>query len=260
MYVKFYFFTAYKFNTYDRAKNFFDVLLRFGGIYVPEKYSEYEPIRDEFDPSDLEKPIKILSSPSYPKRGSILLKRDHPIKWLMGIDWDTFSQTFHKNYFFIDEKYFSNENNISSFLNFAKEIYVRFNAVYASSGLEVEYEDKNIVQRKEQIGNTIAEVRRFYGNDITKNIPGVYWANFFGKKYVEFFGEKLYNAPGFRKELIDNGGILILTSKSPLEYPEEQMVNCQNNLRKVLGEEAFLDIKYPNRECISLDFSNELGQ
>ena len=40
-------------------------------------------------------------------------------------------------------------------------------------------------------------------------IPHIYWANFFGPEYVEKYGKEYFlNAPGWRHEELDDGGIL----------------------------------------------------
>jgi hypothetical protein len=245
MYVKYYFFTECKFNTKEKAQALLDLLLQMGGIYVPQKYSENEPINRGFDPSDLKVPIAILSSMSRPDRGNILLKRDKPVKWLMGIDWNKFSSKLHRNYMLLDERYFEKDDSVSQFLRFAKEVYCRFGVVYASAGLEREYDDKNVVKVKERMGSLEAMVTRYYGDDISQQLPGVYWANFFGKRYADLFGEKLNTVVAFKKELLPDGGSLILTSASPLEYPNRQVVESQEDLKKSLGEEMFFNKSNP---------------
>lgn len=239
--VKYYFYTDYKFNTAQKANKFFDLLIEFGDVYLPQKYSEYEPIKHQFNVSDLTHPVDILSAPSRPEKGNILLKRDKPVDWLMEIHWNTFSPKLHRNYMVIEDGYFGKNENINRFLEFAREIFAEFELVYGSIGLEKEYDDKNVLQIEEQMGEFVAQVTRFCGSDISKRLPGIYWANFFGKRYVDCFGEKLETAAVFKKELLPNDGILILTSGSPLDYPKTSVVELQDNLKKHLGKKYFFD-------------------
>lgn len=47
----------------------------------------------------------------------------------------------------------------------------------------------------------------------------LFWANFFGKEYVEKFGrEFLLNAPGWKKEELEHGGMLYIVTPSYLEW------------------------------------------
>jgi hypothetical protein len=44
------------------------------------------------------------------------------------------------------------------------------------------------------------------------SIPHIYWANFFGPEYVEKYGLEFFqNAPGWRKEVIDQGFLYVLS-------------------------------------------------
>lgn len=44
-------------------------------------------------------------------------------------------------------------------------------------------------------------------------IPHIYWANFFGSAYIKKLGLKfLHNAPGWRKDILDDGGFLYVLS------------------------------------------------
>jgi len=48
----------------------------------------------------------------------------------------------------------------------------------------------------------------------------IFWANFFGPSYVEQFGRHfLLNAPGWRKEELEDGGILYLVTEKYSDWP-----------------------------------------
>jgi hypothetical protein len=56
----------------------------------------------------------------------------------------------------------------------------------------------------------------------------IFWANFFAPSYVEKYGRKLFlQAPGWKKELLDDGGILYVVSKGFVNW-------LRNKPRKVL--------------------------
>jgi hypothetical protein len=47
----------------------------------------------------------------------------------------------------------------------------------------------------------------------------VFWANFFGPAYVEQYGrEFLWNAPGWRVEELEDGGILYVTTERYVDW------------------------------------------
>jgi hypothetical protein len=86
------------------------------------------------------------------------------------------------------------------------------------------------------------------GSDIRRCLPGIYWANFFGSQYVNWFGEsKFQNLPSYTQQDLLQGGKLILSSGSPLDYEQSAVVEREVFMRKELGESAFFDIQNPTR-------------
>jgi len=83
-------------------------------------------------------------------------------------------------------------------------------------------------------------------------LPGIYWANFFSKRYVDWFGEeKVRTAPCYAREDLPRGGVLLLTSASPLEYARPEVKELEQRLFVHLGEDAFFTPKNPTQPCRS---------
>jgi hypothetical protein len=93
-------------------------------------------------------------------------------------------------------------------IQITKDMYSLLNPYYGYghdgddwSPLRKEYKDENI------------DLRLF-----NERIFSPYWMNFFGPELVHNLGgrEKVLNAPAYKKELLEDGGILLLVEPSPL--------------------------------------------
>lgn len=107
-------------------------------------------------------------------------------------------------------------------LHFAKDIFQWSGAVYGYTKLTKER-------------NELATP----GCNIIDCLGGITWANFFGKPYVDMWGEeKLLNAPTWKTERLDDGGFLLITTESPIIDPVVA-AEAEAKLRAYLGEEHF---------------------
>jgi hypothetical protein len=76
--------------------------------------------------------------------------------------------------------------------------------------------------------------------NLEKGLPGVYWANYFGKRLVESIGgSKLKSSPNARVIELPNGGVLILVGDSPVN-PNSKYFQNATRIRQHLG-----DVFYP---------------
>jgi len=77
-------------------------------------------------------------------------------------------------------------------------------------------------------------------------LPSLFWGNFFGPVYVEFFGrQKLLKAPGCLVEELPNGGVFLQLSKSIFDLTPEQVLEQVEKLKEYLDPEAFYDPQKP---------------
>lgn len=72
--------------------------------------------------------------------------------------------------------------------------------------------------------------------DIRAELVGVFWLTFFGKAYVEFFGEKKF-AQFPRYQFDEFGGVTVQLSENPAEILPE----LRNRFVDLLGEDSFVD-------------------
>ncbi|MEK5389035.1 hypothetical protein NSQ59_01445 [Margalitia sp. FSL K6-0131] len=66
------------------------------------------------------------------------------------------------------------------------------------------------------ITHSIPEERQHVTGTIESRIPGIFWCNYFGKKYIDFFGkERITSFSWFKIETLENGGIISYLAKEP---------------------------------------------
>jgi ribosomal protein S17E len=66
------------------------------------------------------------------------------------------------------------------------------------------------------ITHKIPEERQHVTGTIETRMPGVFWCNYFGEKYIEFFGEeKIVSFPWFNIEYLENEGIISYLANEP---------------------------------------------
>jgi len=95
------------------------------------------------------------------------------------------------------------------------------------------------------------------GVDLSKAVPGVYFANYYGPTLVNFWGRSRFtNLPSKRMETIGDG-VIVLTANDPAEWDSEQSKSTKQNIREHLGDATFFDINEPHRRTMapSYDFS-----
>ena len=80
------------------------------------------------------------------------------------------------------------------------------------------------------------------GVKLEEGIPGVFWGNYFGPFYVDWFGrEKFDDLPCVEKRWLDSGGIFFTTAATPFEWNTPAARQMQQAVKDHLGREAFFD-------------------
>jgi len=120
----------------------------------------------------------------------------------------------------VERNYFNVESNINKFIKLGNQIHEVLKPDYgliheARSKLEL------ATIQDPKYGKTILPI------DLDKGIPGIYWANYFGEKYVESIGrDKLKSSPDAQLVELSNGGVLLLTGDSPANPSNEYYRNA----------------------------------
>lgn len=232
------------------------------GLFRPDKCNAYEPAREIFNCDDLSRPVRWLSQVG----GSFSCRRRKTIKYEGDISnkrWQVFWETNHgltiirpmprdrkilTEVMFWLATYPSDNNTINSmkhfFINFMKVLEVDFGFFTP----EDDYEKKNHLVTRDAISTS----SRFIGDDPEKCLPGMYWVNYFGKLYVDWFTEqKFLTLPAGTKTKLTNGAYVVQCGeKPPLPGETENQVIEQQAIEH-LGSGAFFDIRRLDRKCVT---------
>ena len=88
------------------------------------------------------------------------------------------------------------------------------------------------------------------GVELERGIPGVYWGNYFGPFYVDWFGrKKIEELPCVEKRWLDSGGIFFTTAPTPFDWNSPVARQIQQAVKEHLGEDAFYDFETV-RSCV----------
>jgi hypothetical protein len=233
-------------NASSKAQEFVNILISEGDFLLPQKYDSREPERYVFEANNLAKLFEIWASDT----GWLSLKRQKPFLWWMLIQNWRYREhrQFNQIMSGFDERYFAKEDNVVKLLSCAKRLYVWGNMTYGYICHEQDWSRKNYfgIPTKVASGKTVSTG----GLDLREGLPGIYWANLFGPIYVDFFGrEKFLTAPAYHKEELPDGGFLLLTAPSPLDYGRPEVQALEEALIDHLGRDAFFEKAYPEKPC-----------
>jgi hypothetical protein len=96
----------------------------------------------------------------------------------------------------------------------------------------------------------VSEVQQYIGDSPEQGIPGLYWMNFFGLAYVDYFGKKklatLSDHAG--TDFLDDGAVCLQFGGMPDQSHAASTLAHQLAVSQVLGEAAFFDRHHPERK------------
>lgn len=221
------------------AEEFFDLLLRNEEIYLPERWDTEDRarLRRSFDRSCLAEFIEEWTRAEEWKTLVFTRKRPSPIELSVDIQRHQRAK-FNEFSAYIDESHFKSAAQEKELLNFTIDMSVITRADYG------------LIAHKKQ------ERRHSPVLTPAERLPGIYWANFFGRPYIEFFGrEKLLATPCYEVREINHDLILLLTAES-LNAPE--MINSDevvNQVKAYLNQNAFAGPNFPDEPCAVPEFN-----
>lgn len=233
------------------AEKILQLLLERNDELTPEKYDEFEPIKKVFHKDFLHDMINLWVHQRGDQGGltNLMFTRKKPYRFLMMVYWMKSRKAFGNWLSFsIEEKFFIDEIRRSRFLEFARQLYNILRPTHGMIYHKGDYEQKNV--RKILFDNGKEKTREILGAELTECLPGIYWANFLNPIYVDFFEkEKFTSVPCFSKTTLADGGYLLVTSSSPLEYASPNFAATGEQVINHLDKNAFFDIKQPERVC-----------
>lgn len=212
----------------NKAREFFKILFDQGELFIPERISQTEPVRGRFDKNNLDDAVRLwIDKGKNPEVHSscIMMVNTKPLRTSIMVSWSRSAHaTFNSIVVWIGQKYISKNYGIEPLLSFGESLFDYTGAFYGF------------------ISRIDVEEAQFVAGTLQTRLPGVYWANFFGPLYIDFFGkEKIENAPCYQKKKITDG-IVLLTAKSPTGLENIADRVFENDLRTYLNNDAFPDI------------------
>lgn len=86
----------------------------------------------------------------------------------------------------------------------------------------------------------VSEVQQYIGNDPEHGIPGLYWINFFGRLYADYFGKERLAALRDHAEIefLQDGGVCLQFGRLPEESHDAEALNHQRAALRILGDRA----------------------
>ena len=209
-----------------------------GGRWCPQRYGTHDPVKRVLDPAHLDAPAELWAAENI----GLVLKRTTAPKYEIDL-WGETAQLLVKNqtYLWVDSAHLKRYGAVIEFISLMRALYEALRPAHGFAAMNYDYEAKN---RRVYRRDDKTTVQEWYGRDLSIGLRGVYWANWFGPTYVEFFGEHiLRTAPSFRGDRLSDGGYQILTAEDPWE-PDPDL---ERRLQEHLGSDAFFDIQSPEK-------------
>ena len=94
------------------------------------------------------------------------------------------------------------------------------------------------------------------GRDFGRCLPGVFWLNFFGRRYRILMGDdRLRSAPAERVAVIDDG-VFLVTAEDPAAWDSPEYAVAEQRIRSHLGAELFFSKAEPDRLTVAPDWDS----
>lgn len=233
----------------DLAERFYELLMSFQGVFMPDKMGRYEPLRTPFTYANLLELWQPETKSS--TSNNLLLGRKggsfYSLSWGRTEKWRFNDLSFH-----LHQREITKVDSMV-LIRFLKEIVSIFRGVYGFICHDGDFDEQTLVTQKGPYGTNLLGS----GFDIRKYVPGVYWANVFGVEYATFWGkQKLLSAPAYRVEELPSGGVLIVAYEDPLAYDSPAAREARERIKDHIGREYFFD-KFDPKPCPTppFDFS-----
>ncbi len=218
----------------EYGRQLFSVLFRHFPSYAPQRYGDFEPLRNRFNPADIDLALECWGRHTY------MTERQKPKVSMMASFTAARAGAGHSSVSFFDFQ-LSGSHELPIVKNFVQELSEVFVADYAMAHVftrnELEDYVARIAERKtswpeppaeqlvgrmrsriEREGYTTvlwgAEVKKLNTLQLNRCLPNLYWLNVFGPPYVNVFGtHRLLDTPSESVEILPYGGISIGLTK-----------------------------------------------
>jgi hypothetical protein len=252
--------------TRESAREQIQALSNFGGgTFRPEKCDTAEPVREIFNPDDIEEPVRWLSQAG----AWFQFKKIKPVRIEGWIRNEHFAPMWTRERkggplipvppkfpepkflttwtIWFDAKVAKNPG-ADALSDFFVQMAQVARAEYGYLAVESDRRKKNLLTVKTESPTTKGEfltVDNVIGEDPSKGVPGLYWLNFFGPEYSRWLGPELRSIPADVKTL-DGESTFVRFSSSPGESESGDVLERQRASIDLLGENKFFHMELPN--------------
>ncbi len=118
-------------------------------------------------------------------------------------------------------------------------------ADYGFVATDLDYRTKHFLSVREGV----SEVQQYIGDNPEQGIPGLYWMNFFGPVYVDYFGKQTLAALSDHTQplFLDDGALYLRFGRLPGESQAAATLDHQRAVIEIFGETVFFDRLHPER-------------
>lgn len=204
-------------------KSFLEKIFTFDKRFAPE-FVSYKDRWQALNPDIIDRLNK-----EWTQTFNLSFERRSPFRSAFVFSKGRVANGFNVFSFWLSQEYFIDTNDTNRFLDFCIAIYEVLSPSY---GYIHPTQDIIAMRTYEdpKYGKTIRPVNLKLG------LPDIYWGNFFGKSYVSQIGKShLYQTDCFKITEMSDGGVLFLTTQSPL-IPDHDI---QLHIMKEIGYEYF---------------------
>jgi hypothetical protein len=167
----------------------------------------------------------------WPKQINVSLERRTPFESAVAISMGGASGGHNSLILWVATDYFRDQENVHRFLELTIALYETLASDY---GYVHPTKDELAMSTVDdpRYGKTIVPI------NLEKGLPAVYWGNFFGPAYVSLIGKRtLLQLSGYQKIELADGGLLVLTTRTPLALDHAM----QDQVKNEIGKEFFYE-------------------
>ena len=243
------------FDTEERAREMVNYLLAHPR-FSPELAGSYEPLRRltservDHAVASLVNRVQQELTPDRVMANHIFARRRKPACHFH-VWWERLPHVaFSRSWYQVEGKFLQDERHLEEWLTFAAGLIGRHEAWYARYALTEESDAKNYLDwrtaGRRALSPKYSVIGRSggIGTELERGIPGVYWGNYFGPFYVDWFGrEKFDDLPCVEKRWLETGGIFFTTAPTPFDWNTPEARQMQQSVKEHLGADAFFDFE-----------------
>lgn len=250
--------------THQVARNQITTLSTFAnGLFRPDRCDVYEPIREPFELTNIDRPVSWLTRPT----GQFMYKKGKPahiLGWISnrvpGEVWvsegtgkpahrveNRQTPRFINTWTMYFDGRWAKKTGIEQIRQLALELFRISESEFGFLTTLEDLDSKNYLITQMGAGRSM----RYEGKDPEFGIPGLYWMTFFGPQLARTLSlDKLNQHPVSVQKLPRNAAFLQF-GDTPDTCQNETTLSEQREIIEILGVEMFFDIRTPERALVS---------